>query len=519
MGRSTRDIPTNPNSDYAGWHVGIVATVVAGGLATLTLAAMLALSVYTRFTADDFGWIGGVRMLGFWRAQRFWFDTGSGRISATAIQSLLQELGPRMAWLAPVLSIGLLTIGTALLLENFIQGPAWRSRAIRLSLAAVMVAITILSTPSFQQDVFWQSAVVIYTMPLGLAPVVLWAILKIDQAAAGWVAKIVCFATGILLAGFSETSTAVLLAGGAALLVWRWNQRKHLLAVFWLVCGLVVGFMVMAAAPGNPVRYAALLRFAAIHRLGGRSPLSSSNTMVLTVAYLLYRLVRFYPALAAVAVFAPMAVARATPDGPSPGTVAPRRVAGLLLRAMVFFGLACASVIPAVVVLGQRPPDRVLLWTEVVIVFAISYLGWLVGGAIPPRTASVLRNGIAIALCLAAVLGFAGSIRGFWSLRPRGQAFARTWDRTDALIRQAVAAGQQDVVVPSTNTDFSHVYVAPTLLRPGVANGDELSIHPNHWLNQVVAAYYGCKTIRVESSGGDPWREENEPLIVPFPHN
>ena len=155
----------------------------------------------------------------------------------------------------------------------------------------------------------------------------------------------------------------------------------------------------------------------------------------------------------------------------------------LLITPFLTYLFIAASFAPNAYVFSY-PDDRVLFPAQFLLTAALFAEGALAGMLF------TLKKLQPLAALLLIVVAFY-PLRGAWNTVEASQTFidhAQAWDTRDAYIRSQIEAGETDIIVPTVN---------------GVAGIKELDISARHWVNQGAAAYYGVKTISVDTTRYD----------------
>jgi hypothetical protein len=230
---------------------------------TLTLVAYILLGDFARYVADDFGTALAVRLRGFWSESIANYRLQDGRFLATALEDLAGMLNEALPHVLPGILITAWVVLLTLALRYIEPGA---SRLERLVISTGIVYTTLRVSPNPFLALYWMTASLAYVVPLLLAAVLAWLICC--PGAQGSRRVLVITGAGLvafLAAGEDETYTAaqtvaLALLGAVALsrpsAVWR--QKLPVLAAAW--SGSLAGLIVMAVAPGNAIRGAAIAR-------------------------------------------------------------------------------------------------------------------------------------------------------------------------------------------------------------------------------------------------------------------
>lgn len=504
-----------------GRGLAVATLAAAGAIGGAVLVLLLSLTPFLRFTGDDFSEAGFIRRMGFWGSQAFWFHTWSGRVTRQFLLNVFASLGPHLVWLPTVLTVVVSAYLLQVILKRLLhRGPenTWLS----WSNALLLLGAGFATTPAATELLFWITGEVTYTiaLPAGLGFLAAWMMESEAEEKEGIGRRICWFAAAAVVSAINETSAAMFCAGTFFLYLRALKRREvRSQLLLWATVGFIVGTAVTGIAPGNIARYHVLNATG-----GGRKDVSAINTVLLTVFYLPYRLLRQFTGWSCLVWLTGAAAGLMHSEGEeSPARLDSKRLVSLLEIVGSMFALCIAACIPSSVVsAATRPPDRALLFPHLVFLFAMGYFGLLVGRALSGKLDA---RGVRIASALVLLLAMAAMLTGprrdairIAKVVPEARAFAAHWDQMDQNIRERVARGEKEISIPPVPTDFANVYVSYGFSQWNEAEGDELSIHKSHWVNQSFDYYYGTTSIRVSDDAGDPRRRLDEPLTEPTRH-
>jgi hypothetical protein len=463
-----------------------------------TLLAYMLLGNFTRYVQDDFLSTLDDRAHGFWTAQILTYQRHDGHFLGTALQDAGGMLNIMFARILPGVLIAVWVALLALALRYL--APA-TGRLGRLLIGAAIVYTTLRVTPNPFLSLYWMTASLAYVAPLLFAAVLVWLLSR--PPGRGWGRAMVIAGAGLvafLAAGLAEEYTAaqtVALTLAIALAVSRrsdaWRQRLSVLGVAWM--GSLAGLGVMAAAPGNA------LRSAAIARLVGPRP-----SLLLLPSFTLPEAVHFFDVLIgthwrgllAMAILAALVGAR---SGPVTRLAIRSAVIAVTVATVGAAVVVFSAMTPAALEQAQPPHDYAQIVLVYICVCAIGTLGWVSGRLCRfladralPRVSAIERSRWAIvsaATLLAGAVVVTGPISTLVAMRhdlPAIQAYATTKDEQAAIAEAAHAAGRSSAIVPPVVNPgnigiFSHTDSA------------ELQRDPTFWLNLDVATYYGLAAI------------------------
>jgi hypothetical protein len=368
----------------------------------------------------------------------------------------------------------------------------------RLLIAGGIVYTTLRVTPNPFLAAYWMTASLAYVIPLLLAAVLAWVVTTPGghgwrrAAIIGGAALVAFLAAGEEEAYTAAQTVALTLIAAAALLQpsVAWRRKLPVLAA-WV--GSVAGLGVMAVAPGNAIRSAAIARI-----VGPRPSLLSlpGHTLPAMQHFLSTPVGIHWRGLLAMAILAAMVGARsgALTRFAVKATIITVGLASAGAAVVVFSAIA-----PAVLVEAGLPAVYGQIVPVYVSVCAIATLGWM-GGRLCraladrawPRARSLAKGRVAIAATASLVAGAAvatGPISTLVSMHhdlPAIQSYADTKDAQAAAAKAAHSAGQTSAVVPLVaNPENMGIF----------SHGQELSSDPSYYINRDEAAYYGIVTM------------------------
>lgn len=453
-------------------------------LLSVPLVSFAAVGWFTRYAADDYCTASQLVTSGLVAAQSHLYLGWSGRFSASLFNTALELFGVTALRLVPALALVLWGVAATWTICELAHAAGWRpSLAAAAALGGLLVYATLAMTADTPQNLFWQTGLVTYLLPLILA-----------TCFVGWLARPgssaparygVSFVLALVAGGTSETFAAAQvvalgLAVAAALLA---RQRRLSGMLVAGLLGAVVAAGVVAIAPGNEVRQAT----------GARTPLSVAIPLALefTQGWLRLTFARPHAAVLALLVAIPAATAALTGRSSARASMRPLLVVAVFGGALI---VVFACVLPAYYALSTNPPGRAQLIPEYVVVCAMALAGWCLGAALAAQLRGGLRRpllAVAAYVVMAALLGLGPLRTAAETLGQFGaaSAYAAEWDRRDLEIRADRERGAADVTV------------APLPSTGSVRNLDWLGPDRDDWFNQCVAGYYGVSSIAASPGG------------------
>jgi hypothetical protein len=464
-------------------------------LTTIVLLVPLAwfayIGFFSRIMADDYCGAANLQKLGFVGAQTYSFQHWSGRFSAIFLATLIAVPGVEMYRVVPLLVIlglvgGSLFFFSGLLGLARISSERWHARV--LAVAATLLLLGGPSNVYLYTSLYWMGSSTIYLLPL-VGLLMLLGILIRTPKSRGTprvaMLGIVGFATaGFLIGGFNEILSCGMASGFVLLLVAdrflgeRAGLRAMSPRVGAALVGTLLALVVGAMSPGNALRKAEYPPPA--------DPLTLLATSTRDAGHFIKVVLHDEPVLLSgiLLLSVGLGVQIGSPIRPAPsGRSLVKAVAGAATAA----GIVLVSLmLPFEYALRAYPPARALVPAQFLLSFGVVSGGcltgiWLAGSRLQRPSTGRILNSVAVCLLLAgAATSAAVPIRGTFSLRRDAQEFAAAWDRRDARIRAAVAAGATSIQVPSLTS---------------MGTLEEIKYNPDDWVNMCVAAYYGLDEV------------------------
>jgi hypothetical protein len=487
---------------------------------------------YSRYQADDYCTAANLKEEGFFQGQATFFRTETWRYTytlVTSISHLFDLTGARA--LPGITLIGILFATYWVILQIFLR---WRLHSPRLTafLAAAMITFfSIYLLPNRFQNLYWQSALVTYTIPVVFWMVMAGIILtNWDHTRAHFIYNIIgFFLLAFFTGGFSETGLAMQIGAlGLAFLaaLFQPNNRSTRLSI--LIAGLLgslVSLAVMRLLPseGLLIRQATLPPAPDLVTLVTQSFLFAWDFISQSILGkpLPYFLLVFISLLFGYVLFeysdqpiksqvdektetghnsvsnstAETAIVNSEKNleesnekgnkekDASPVQSLPfqRVVINLLIIPILTYLLIVCICAPSMYAESAYPSGRVLGLGVFVLVIAILLWGFLAGLAISrlPRHKTIVS-----------IAGFLLMISLMYPIRAGllaqleiadAENYAIQWDARDATIRQAATNGQTSITIPGFPARYE------------VA---DYGIDPTFWVNRCAAAYYGLQEIK-----------------------
>ncbi len=474
--------------------VVVLVVLAAGLLVPLITHAYIALS--TRYIADDFCDAATLRSAGFLRPQLDVYLNWTGRFSAYFFLYAVLLTGPWGAGYfiaAVVLLWALLAAWAGAEAAGVISLP--HPRLVRAILGLLIIVFSIDGAPTIDESLYWLTGFCVYTLPLVFETTYIGILLHASRRGAAVKSARSLTAASLLLtfvaAGFSETLAAAQIAVLAILVPVAWTRKAgretplRLLAAG--LTGSVVGFLVLALAPGNAVRQQALIKL-------GLQPAHSLPAFVggvpgSTIAFFSSALHSLRPTLLAM-VIVPAAIAillHPAATGQKHALDYRRLALGLVLLPLLgIFATVCALA-PGVYTTGMLTVGRALItpvFSLAIVAVATSYIAGLVirpHDWFPDRASGRAVSWVCIAVLACSVVFPLALARRVYQDGAFLKGRQASWDARHEKILAAVRAGTLDVVAD------------PLPNRTGL---NEIGPDPTMAANPCVARYYGLRTIK-----------------------
>jgi len=450
---------------------------ILSGIFLVDLLLYVDLGRFSRLLADDYCSAYMVQRLGLLRSIWYWYLNWSGGFSTSVADGLLEIFG-RYGQPATI-PIFLLLWVTGTVWAVFMLLPGKLPKNIHLGLAMAlglgMMVFVLLFSPNVPQSLFWWGGMRAYSMPLALFTLYtafyqffrarVWP--EIAQA----LLIFVSLATTLFMAGFSETFTPVMvvfLAGWLVLGVWTKSLAPGSPSFYFVLAGFaggLLGLFIMVAAPGNTVRQAAFHQSINLQEILN----ISFSAYLAFLRWLIGSAERMAGLLALVllGVWAGFHIESAS---------LPR---GWWIPAAFFNGLlfmfGCFP--PAAYGMSDAAPDRALI---IAAYFGVGnfllggcWLGMWLRHKVPsfPRLMPILTVALAVSVIVTVSLNF----QRLAASRPLYVAYAQHWDKVDAQILSAKAAGQAEVHIPAISN------------WAGVLEPND---NPRFWVTLCMSKYY-----------------------------
>lgn len=469
-------------------HLAVIA------LALVPLAAYAYMGSFSRFVSDDYASAALTVKFGVIGAMLDWYTKWTGRFSANFVDSLSGFFGPQaMAYQTVIVilawSAALITV-IWLLLPSISGRVKW---SISILLSSLILITTFETTPSLAQSLYWTQGMHSVILPLILATILAAILLfRWKQSSPASHNFIWACSTGILAfvaGGFGETYVALQCISLVIVLFFGLvsrspDFRKKLLSIV-LTC-LVSSFLAMVIiilAPGNQVRQTYFPATPGLLKI----LLISAQALAAYLGVMLSSPVRIWDLavllVSAVLLGSGFIFTKSCKPVTPIKKVTRNAFVGLLAITLV---LVFSCFVPSAYGMSAPPPERTAVIPTFLLVCALTMGGYLIGQALIVPLQKIKSQSFRLARIALWVLflGFACNIflltKGILFLQPEYSRFARIFDRTDEMIRQAKVEGQPSVMIPEVHNYF------------GLS---DFGVGTNKSLDDAVNQYYGIQVI------------------------
>lgn len=438
------------------------------------------IGTYNRLLGDSLCSYYYAERLGLLRSIWYWRITWSGRYSAYGFDWLLSKLFPPqfISWFIPI-TLLLWVLVSILVIYFFLksQKSGNQNILIAVALGTIAVFLSLTTMPSIEQSFFWVDGFRAYTLPLiilssyGLLYQILSSRVKSIFHVA--IVAIITFILFLLSGGLSETFAAVQVVILLFLLLYSWLTENRLFKekdfIIFLsgLLGALLGMVIVISAPGNTVRqsffppspdFVKLMDISINGYLIFLKSLTSLKNIITIISSIIFSIwagsiyngnFQFYW----------------------------RKI---LLLVSGAFAISFSCFPPGVYGYSEPPPDRVLSIAVFFIGIMLMSAGFITGNFLKDKFLSNQEQKKVIYIVSVTLL-LASSWMNFSSLyatKDKYIEYAKIWDETDTIIRQAKL------------DDKDSVSVIPNASWAGL---DLLNTNPKHWVNECYSYFYGIQ--------------------------
>ena len=474
-------------------HRWVTVLFILGALsACVPLAVYAYLGSFSRYLADDYCastylFTSQNIFEATWRAYFLWANSYSRLMFGQLIEFGGVDGLRVMAGMTILIWVILLAwmfseIGKLLRIQIPQAGYAW--------LACMAIFLSLYQAPALYQILYWRTGLIPYTLPLlwfvAIAAYFLRYVEKpYERSRARW-AGIIFVLLVFVAGGLSETTSGLQVGAMfvAVLLAW-WtkplHQRKD--ALNFLLAGLVtalIAISIMVISPGTSNRLNRIMTNPPIY-----NPVALSGDVILYTSQFLLDAAKSYPLLVLIVIsvsFGIVFLALSVSQQNLSSIPASYLRTALLVIPVVIFIVIGFSYAPSAFV-RTFPAARARFASHFVLMLGLMIEGGVLGILAAKVRSGVSLNWVRIAVALLLVTLIIHPIHATpraYALRYEYQTFADQWDARDALIQQAVANGETDLIVVQLDA-------------PGGIG--EYKHNPKDWINRCVSRFYGLNSI------------------------
>ncbi len=431
------------------------------------------LGSHTRLLADDFCSVYFAERLGMLRYIWYWYLTWGGRYSAIASDWFIYPIGANgVRFVPPAILVIWLTVTTATVWKFLKREFSTQTNFLTaFSTSALLLFLILVVGPSTPQTLYWWNGMRTYTLPLILllACGFTFMVLHDMNLHSRWFA-IIGFGFSIVLGGYNETFTAIMLAFFSLLIVIHVlskRGRSFDTTSYFLLAGLLgmaVSLVIMLVSPGVEKRQEFF-------------PPHPDLPDVLAIAFGGYRkyLLDFLSAPEKVAALLGgmltagwMGIHSENDTKFEPWLIPVPAGGGILL--------SYAVVLPAVYSMSEPPAPRTMIISSFAIIMSFLFTSFLAGKHLRSRYEGRQRAAVMIALATGLILfSSLQTAVGLYNNRTVFTDYARQWDAANAQIIQAKLDGDDSVTIPAV---------------PNWAGLEVLNDNPKYWVNACYTLYY-----------------------------
>lgn len=477
----------------------IIAFVLLISIAALLVSIYVIayLGSFSRYIADDYCSAGEFKALGYLGSITSRYITWDGRYSFSSMIYFFDSLGIKFPSILPAISITLLFASAYYFFSQVLKAFSGKiSRLTVMLITSVFVFLIEYTTPQIAEVFYWMTGIATYQFSiifelilLGLTVQVLINPIQINRFRQ-ILLSLLLFLLSFVCSGFSEVSTAIHVSAFALAiffaLVYRFIMKKYYSHTWYLLImffGALVGFIVMAMAPGNLVRSTSLsplhpsILDLIAHSLSQSAHYSiswfSKNAGVLWPVIILTTVLGAY---------------NSSSFSPSIAELKSIKIK-VILFSVTGLILTFVSFVPTTWAGYDMPAERILLLPTAILggtLITVSYLlGLLLAKEFEPLNQnSILVVGMFSLFCLFFV--FSTPIymarQYYGSMIPIQSSFAQKWDKVNQAILVDIQEGQKDIFIDNIQYD--------------VVNLERITENPDYWVNYCAARFYQIDKIQ-----------------------
>lgn len=456
------------------------------GIALLAVGCgyMVSIGFANRMYADDYCYTVMAQNHGFWSAIFYAYQYQNGRLVSHVINFLALSLGNKGVPFGPLVALGMAGGSLFFLLAQLLEGERKARYAAALFSALFVITAVFFIIPDLYNSVFWTLHAIIATGGMFCINILLGLLARYGPAQTSRFRRFLlagsCFLLSFAAAGFNEAASLVIIALlgllGVFLVVVSWQNKNRsalLVPVLIAFVGSIAGLGLVLLAPGNNRR---------VSWMGFESEIAkvlSQYYSVLQVNLNHALIERAWVGLFLVSAVVLMgyAIGRLMPVGLKGAAHLQRSRIPMLHLVWLPFALSAAAFVPSAFVSGFFPPRTLLIPVYFLCVFyfiAAFYLGFRQRSSANGKT--LLSYSLALAVLALSVVSLV-SLGGY---ARQMRLFAAEWDAREKIIQQAVARGDDEVLVVPYETR-----VGPNFI--------DVSPENEKWLSGCLENYYGIK--------------------------
>jgi len=466
-------------------------------LTTVSLVAVILLSTYTRFFADDFCEASVAKSHQIFEYLKLRYEGWTGRYSFILFSWLTTSFGPKISSFFPALHILIWIISVVFAVYqilSIIKHPQVLISSIAYS--GLFLVVLLSSMPKMFESVFWIIGSINYSMPLIIFTIMLGIFLLCFRKETNLLLLSLILIIAFVNSGFSEIFAfiqIVIFILAIILFFFTGLHRDNKSLFRFLLLGLIVslvGILIVFIAPGNAARQAASSH--------------PEPTSLMKLPFLIIRstLVIFYLFLrntgwSFIAILLiPFLFGFLLIDNRKNDYVKPSSFKGLFvqpwIKSILIIGLSVliitmAAATPSSYIQGEYPTSRAMILPFYFIIAGLVLIFGTIGARVRNRYNEQLRDKTvqwARILLIVLVFVMLGSFTvETFRLLPAQRAYAQSWDALNNELMLKKAQGAQDVQTFNAVNAFGYGFIGP---------------NPKDWVNRCVAKYYGFKSIGLE---------------------
>lgn len=449
--------------------------VIAPVLAVLVLFGYI--GTYNRLLGDSLCSYYYAERLGLFRSIWYWRITWSGRYSAYGFDWLLSRIfSPQLIpFFIPITLLIWISVNF-LFIYLFLKSKKTENLSILIpvALSTIVVFFSLTATPSIEQSFFWIDGFRAYTLPLIILSIygVLYQISINHLINKNYlaVAVVITFTLFLLSGGLSETFAAVQILIMLFLILYFWltEKREGKERIFFIffsgLLGAIVAMLIVISAPGNTVRQSFF-------------PPSPDFFKLMSISingYMLF-LKHMMPQKNIITVIGSMLFSVWAGSNYNGVFQFHWRKILLLVAGALVISFSCFP--PGVYGYSEPPPDRVLSIAVFLICIMLMSASFIAGNFFKEISLINQKEQKVIYLFSVAILLTSSwmNFSSLYSAKDKYIEYAKVWDQTDTLIRQAKLEGKESVTV------------TPNASWAGL---DLLNNNPKHWVNECYSFFY-----------------------------